>query len=170
MIRFGSERTIAILSFATALGTSLVALPLLLDDQALALDAKSDPAAADVERHHYPLPSETIDARLAYAKTALKITDAQGKQWDTVAAIMRKQAKDKDALVTAMRAYRDVGLSAVDRLEQRQKMMAQKAADLAELLTAVQPLYASFSTEQKAVADDLLMPRVDEHHDHFWQR
>ena len=163
--KFASERTIAIFAFAGALSISLVALPLLLDDEALAFDAKGDAAsAAGGEQHHRPLPSEMIEARLAYAKTALKITDAQSKQWDAVAAVLRKQAKDKDALITARRAYKDVNMSVVDRLQQRQKMMSQGAAGLAELLTVVQPLYATFSPEQKQVADDLLMPHFGEHH------
>ena len=39
------------------------------------------------------LPSERIEARLAYLKTALKITDAQLPQWEAFADTLRKHAK-----------------------------------------------------------------------------
>jgi len=154
-----TDRAFIALAIVTALGTSMAALPLLLDS-AQALDAAGDPAAArGDEEHNRPLPSETIEARLAYAKTALKITDAQAKQWNVVADLMRKQAKDQDALITARRAHRDEQPNAIERLELRQKMMANAAARLSDLITAAQPLYATFSDDQKHLADDLLERR-----------
>jgi len=36
---------------------------------------------------------ERVEARLAYLKTALKITDAQQSQWDAFASVMRKTGK-----------------------------------------------------------------------------
>src|SRR4051794_24648459 len=39
-------------------------------------------------------PSERVEARLAYAKTALKITDAQQPQWESFANVLRKHASD----------------------------------------------------------------------------
>jgi hypothetical protein len=161
MFKLAPEKTVAALSFLTALGASLMVLPLLVDGQAFALDAKSEAGSQDGPQHHHLLPSETIEARLAYLKTALKITDGQAKQWNAVADLLRKQAKDKDAIVTAMRAYEDANLSAIDRLERRQKMMAKGAADLSDLIAVAQPLYASFSDEQKRLADEFLAPRFD---------
>jgi hypothetical protein len=155
MRRF-SEKAVAAVAFVTALGGSLIAFPLLLDGQAFALDAKGT-ADAQPPEHHFPLPSEMVEPRLAFAKTALKITDTQTKQWNAVADVIRKQAKDRDARVTAMRAYRDTKFTLVDRMEQREKALTQQAADLAELTAAIKPLYAVLSDDQKETANHLLM-------------
>ena len=50
------------------------------------------------------LPSERVEARLAYLKTALKITDAQQPQWDAFADTLRKQARAADERMKAHRA------------------------------------------------------------------
>src|ERR1019366_10282291 len=57
--------------------------------------------------HHHMMPSQMIEARLAYIKTALQITPAQTAQWNAVADVMRKQAKARDEKVTEMRAKMD---------------------------------------------------------------
>ena len=45
------------------------------------------------ERHHgkraFSMPGERVEARLAYMKTALKITDAQQAQWNAFADVAR---------------------------------------------------------------------------------
>jgi len=164
MFKPAPAKIVAALSFATALGGSLIVLPLLMDGQAFALDAKSEGAAQDGQpEHHHLLPSETIEPRLAYLKTALKITDAQTKQWTALADVMRKQAKDRDTTITAMRAYQDVKTSVIDRMERRQKMMSKGATDLSELIAAVEPLYTSFSEDQKRLADEFLAPHFGHH-------
>src|SRR5258705_197158 len=52
----------------------------------------------------FSLPSERVEARLAYIKTALKITDAQQPQWNTFADALRKQAAEGDKRIQAWRA------------------------------------------------------------------
>jgi hypothetical protein len=47
-------------------------------------------------------------------------------------------------------------VSAIERLERTQSRMAARAARLNEVITAAKPLYASFSPEQKQVADEML--------------
>lgn len=159
MTRF-SKSAVAAGAFLTALGGTLLAFPLILDNPAFALDANATTPAAD---GHFRLPSERIEPRLAFLKTALKITDAQTKQWNAFADVLRKQAKDRDALVTAMQAYRDVKFTAIDRMEHREKAMTEIAAELSERLAAAKPLYASLSDEQKGIADDLLAPHFGRH-------
>jgi hypothetical protein len=120
------------------------------------------PAAAPEVRRERPthLPGERIDARLAYMKTALKITPAQEQQWSAVEAVVRKQTAAMDAQIQQRRAQpRDANAlrpDAIARLEQRQQMMSRAAAGLDELLTAAKPLYASFNADQKKVADEML--------------
>jgi hypothetical protein len=160
MNRF-SEKAIAAVAFATALGGSLIAFPLILDNPAFALDANAGEAGA--QGHHFPMPGEMVEARLAFAKTAFKITDAQTAAWNAVADVIRRQAKARDAKFAAMRAEHDANpgkpheFDPIARMEQRQKMMTEQAQELGELLTAAKPLYASLSDDQKQVADHLLM-------------
>src|SRR4051794_870953 len=44
----------------------------------------------------FTMPSERVEARLAYARTALKITDSQQSQWDNFANVLRKHARAMD--------------------------------------------------------------------------
>ena len=154
MKRF-SELFVATAAFAVALGGTLVGLPLVLDNPALAADR---PAVGQGDEH-FPMPSERIDARLAYIKTALKITDAQTGQWNAFADVMRGHAKDADAAITEMREFRDQKHTVIDRMERTQRLLMKEAAHLEELLAAARPLYASLSDDQKKTADDLLAPR-----------
>jgi periplasmic protein CpxP/Spy len=116
------------------------------------------------ERRAFVKPSERVEARLAYVRTALKITPAQQTQWEGFANVLRKHARDMDQRFEQFRAQREQGagrpgprqVSAIERLERRQQRMAQRSARLSEVLAAAKPLYASLSPEQKVVADDML--------------
>jgi len=110
------------------------------------------------------LPSERAEARLAYLKTALKITDAQQPQWDAFADTLRKQAREADQRVQALRteaAGREKGAqpTAIERMERGQARLAAASARLNETLSAAKPLYAALSAEQQKIADELLTPR-----------
>jgi hypothetical protein len=153
MKRF-SKNAVAAGAFVTALGGTLLAFPLILDNQALALDTGA--TAASPQERHFMLPSERIEPRLAYLRTALKITDAQTKQWNAFADVLRKQAMARDAKIEAMRAKKDAAFTAIDRMEHREKAMTDGAAALSEVIAAAKPLYASLSDEQKQTADELL--------------
>jgi len=104
-----------------------------------------------------PLPGERIEARLAYAKTALKITPAQEAQWNALATVLRRHAAAMDQQVTQRRAAdRNQPVSAIERLTRRQAMMAEAATRMNEVLEAAKPLYAVLSDDQKKDADALL--------------
>ncbi len=104
-----------------------------------------------------PLPGERIEARLAYTKTALKITPAQETQWNTLANVLRRHATAMDQQVAQRRAAnRDQPASAIERLTRRQTLMSDAATRMGEVLEAAKPLYAVLSDEQKKEADTLL--------------
>ena len=110
------------------------------------------------------LPSERAEARLAYLKTALKITDAQQPQWDAFADMLRKQAREADQRVQALRTEaagreKDARPTAIERMERGQARLAAASARLNETLSAAKPLYAALSAEQQKIADELLTPR-----------
>jgi hypothetical protein len=132
----------------------------------LAQSAGSQPRHdAQPHRQHEPrpfsMPGERIEARLAYLKTALKITDAQQPQWEAFANTLRKHARDMDQRITARRehmaqGHHDRKATAIERLERRQARLAAASARLNDTLAAAKPLYAALSPEQQKVADELL--------------
>jgi hypothetical protein len=118
----------------------------------------------DQGKRAFRLPSERVEARLAYLKTALKITDAQQAQWEAFAEVQRRHARAADGRVKAIRegrAQRPQGErpNAMQRLERRQQMLAAQSQRLSEVIAAARPLYAALTTEQKRIADELLAPR-----------
>jgi hypothetical protein len=126
--------------------------------------AKAPEARSEQGQHAkrpHQLPSERVEARLAYIQTALKITDKQKPQWETFASTMRKQARESDKRVQERRTRmaehsKRQQLTAIERLERQQQWMAARAQHLNELIAAGKPLYASLTPEQKQVADGLL--------------
>jgi len=133
------------------------------------------PQAQQGTRHHdgkrgFTQPSERVEARLAYIRTALKITDAQQAQWNAFAETLRNQARAADQRMQEFRAQREQGAarekpSAIARLEREQQRHAESATRINERLAVQRPLYAALSTEQKAIADEVLAPR--RHGGHF---
>jgi len=116
------------------------------------------------QRRAFRSATERVEARLAYIRTALKITDAQQAQWDGFASVLRKHAGAMDQRMQQRRAQapkqgaqraerRNVG--AIDRLERTQQRMADRSARLSEVIAAAKPLYATLSAEQKQVADGM---------------
>ena len=103
-------------------------------------------------------PTERIEARLAYVKTALKISDRQQAQWDAYAALLRKHAKEmEDRFAQRGRGPRPESQpNAIERLERQQSMHANAIVRLNELLAVQKPLYAALSAEQQKVADVVL--------------
>ena len=136
--------------------------------QAPAPDATQARPAVGPERMHphhmqraHMKPSERVEARLAYIRTALKINDAQQPQWEAFANVLRKQAQQMDQFHEARHAQVAQNapqrpITAIDRLERRQKMMAFASQRLDEVIGAAKPLYAALSPEQQRIADDLL--------------
>jgi hypothetical protein len=125
----------------------------------------------------FTMPSERVEARLAYARTALKITDSQQSQWENFANVLRKHARAMDQRMQQRRAQFDGArgaqgdrvpgarraeapqVTAIERLERAQQRTAERSARLNEVLAAAKPLYASLSPEQKQVADGMLAHR-----------
>ncbi len=129
----------------------------------------AQPQAQQGTRHHdgkraFTQPSERVEARLAYIRSALKITDAQQAQWNAFAETLRNQARAADQRMQEFRAQREQGATrerpnAIARLEREQQRHAESAMRLNERLAVQRPLYAALSTEQKAIADEVLAPR-----------
>jgi protein CpxP len=145
----------------TLVSLALAAAAPLAAAQATAPDATKQRQVRPEGKRDTRLPSERVEARLAEAKTKLKITAAQEAQWNAFADVTRKHARAADENVKAMRDGKRTQerLTAVQRMERRQQMAASHAQRLTEVIAAAKPLYAALSTEQKTIADDMLTPR-----------
>jgi len=129
----------------------------------------AQPEAQQLTRHQdgkraFTKPSERVEARLAYLRTALKITDAQQPQWNAFAETLRNQARTADQRMQEHRVQRGQQPArerpnAIARLELEQQRHAALATRISERLAVQRPLYATLSNEQKAIADELLAPR-----------
>lgn len=116
------------------------------------------------EQRAFRSPTDRMEARLAYLKTALKITDAQQPQWDAYAETRRKQAREASQRMQKRKsgmAERQKGVqpTAIQRMERRQATLAAASTRLNETLAATKPLYAALSPDQQKIADEVLAPR-----------
>jgi len=109
-------------------------------------------------------PTERVEARLAYVKTALKITDGQQAQWDAYANFVRKNAQDREQRFKARQPgesgrARHPRPNAIERLERTQSVLAETVTRISQLLAVEKPLYAALSPEQQKIADEVLRVR-----------
>jgi periplasmic protein CpxP/Spy len=124
----------------------------------------SSPAHRFIDRP-FSRPTERVEARLAYVKTALKITDAQQSQWDAYANFARKNAQDMEQRFKSMRSDKQEHPkhqrpNAIERLERAQSFLADAVTRINQLLAVEKPLYAALSPEQQKAADVVLNPRL----------
>jgi hypothetical protein len=114
------------------------------------------------DQRTFRLPSERVEARLAYIQTALKITAAQQSQWDAYASVLRTQAATMDRRFQERRAQMGQRSAdarrptIVDRHERQRTRMVAATQRLDELLAVEKPLYAALSSEQQRVANEVL--------------
>jgi len=149
-----------------ALGGSFALQP----NSALA-QAANPPAPADQATQAQPQPGQPaqtprprrsftshVEGRIAYMKAELKITSAQQAAFNKVAQAMRDNAAEREKNFADMRANRGQHQSAVDRLENGQKLAQLRAHADQRYLAAFKPLYDSLSADQKQAADDMFAP------------
>lgn len=127
--------------------------------------AQPGPRGERMHRHHmqraHVKASERVEARLAYIRTALKITDAQQSQWNAFADVLRKHARQMDEfraarLAPGAQAAQPRPVTAIERLEHRQKRMSFASQRLDDVIAAAKPLYAALRLEQQKIADEML--------------
>lgn len=90
-----------------------------------------------------------VEGRIAFLKTELKITDAQLPLWNAVAGAMRDQAKSMATMSGETTATLPERIAALD------DVMTARLNAVHKLKTAVPPLYAALTDEQKKVANEL---------------
>ena len=126
--------------------------------------ARARPGEQRLEQGAFARPTERVEARLAYIKTALKISDAQQAQWSAYAEEIRKMAQQREQRFEARRSAESAPGTrrrgnAIERLERAQSFHAEAVTRINQLLAVQKPLYAALSPEQRQVADVVLLPR-----------
>ena len=96
-----------------------------------------------------------MEARLAYQKAELGITDAQAAAWDDYVAAFRTRGAAMQSMHADMLQIMQSG-NAMARLDAHIKAMEAMVDSLKALKPATEALYAVLTDDQKAKADQLL--------------
>lgn len=107
---------------------------------------------------------DRIDGRLAFLKTELKITEAQTPAWDGFAEAVRSTSESHNAMMRAMmERFRDrdaLDTPLPERLELQQSHLETRLEQVKAVRSATDALYAVLDDEQKAAADDIVLPAM----------
>lgn len=106
--------------------------------------AAAAPAKTKLERR--------VELRIQTLHKELKITSAEGPQWDAVAQAMREDAETVGALVRERRE-KAATMNAVDDLRSYQAIAEAHAAGVAKVVKAFAALYEVMPPEQQKLAD-----------------
>jgi hypothetical protein len=140
---------------------------------------QTDPRGYD-GRDPRATPEAGLERRLAYLHSQLRITPMQESAWAAFTAVLRDEARDRDRIRGG--AFNDRESfrgrsdsrddragdarqgppSVVERLQERRRIIAERSTDLDRILTALRPLYASFTADQRRTADRLMFQPRDE--------
>jgi hypothetical protein len=106
-------------------------------------------------RHGHHDRAAMAAARLAYAKTAIGITDEQMPAWEKYEEIARANMEKIVDESKEMREKMREG-SAIDRMQARLAMMEERVEAMKQGLPVAEELYKTLTTEQQKKADRLL--------------
>jgi hypothetical protein len=98
--------------------------------------------------------ADRVEARIKELHAKLEITPAQEESWNSVAQVMRDDAKTMEALIKA-RSEKASAMSAVDDLKSYGEIAEAHANGLKKFTSVFEPLYAGMSDAQKKSADTL---------------
>jgi hypothetical protein len=98
-----------------------------------------------------------VEGRIAVLKTALQITEMQTSQWDRFAESLRASGKAMSDVHRSMLQPMPPAKPLPDQLAAREQMMAAHLASVKAMREALAPLYASFTDDQKKLADTLMI-------------
>ncbi|QCP49541.1 hypothetical protein FAZ95_10365 [Trinickia violacea] len=121
----------------------------------------SAPAAAPVAASATAGHEARTEQRIATLHSELKITPAQETQWQQFADVMRQNGETMGNLYRQRTA--DKNLSALDDMKQYTQIAQAHADGMTKLVAAFEPLYTSFSPDQKKLADETFRQHGKEH-------
>jgi hypothetical protein len=97
-----------------------------------------------------------VEGRIAFLKAELKITDAQQPLWNTVADAMRATARDMTGVPNCMSMMQSSS-TLPEKLAACDTTMTVHLEAFRKLTSAIEPLYAALSDDQKKAADQLMI-------------
>jgi hypothetical protein len=136
---------------------------------------RADPRGFDRRANRF---EDRLERRLNFLHSELRITPQQEQAWATFADAVRREAQTgRDQFFDRRDEFRG-GLgrnapppSIVERLEQRLQGLEERGAYYDRLLSALRPLYAALSDDQKRAADEnLFNPGRDDRGPRGWRR
>lgn len=101
---------------------------------------------------------DRVEARIAFLRTELKITDAQNAAWNAFADALRANARSLGEVRTAMAGASQQGL--VERFGLQEKWLAARLEGTRAIKAALANLVGLLSDEQTKAADELLAPHM----------
>jgi len=147
------KRTFVILACALAVNGAF----------AQAASPASAPAAASTSATPAARHEARIEQRITYLHQQLKITPAQETQWNAFADAMREDGETMGKLYE----QRMKGLeseTALDNMREYAQLTQAHADGAKKLASAFEPLYSSFSPQQKQLADSTFREHMGPHH------
>jgi hypothetical protein len=99
---------------------------------------------------------DRVEGRIAFLKTELKITDAQGDAWNAFADVLRSNARKLGELRASMMPQ----ASLVDRLTWQEKWLTTRSEDTRAIRVAYIDLAAKLTDDQEKSAEQLLAPHM----------
>lgn len=101
---------------------------------------------------------DRIEGRIAFLRAELRITDAQTPVWNVFADALRTQAQKLRQMSSAPadRNALQNGLALLDRLDRQERLLSARIEGVRSIKSALAPLLAALSDEQKKTADELL--------------
>ena len=104
---------------------------------------------------------EHVEGRIAFLRIELKIADAQLPQWNAFADALRANAKRMTEMRNTMMhggmmGQNGASMSAPDRFDRMERMMTAMLDAVKATKSALGPLYAALSDDQKKAADQLI--------------
>lgn len=107
---------------------------------------------------------DRIDGRLAFIKTELKITEAQNAAWDELAGAIRTTAGSHNDMMRSMMEEFESGalekMTLPDRLTLQETHLGARLEEVKTLKAALEKLYAVLDDDQKAAADEIVLPTM----------
>lgn len=100
--------------------------------------------------------AEHIEARLAFIKAELKITENQTQQWNAFADAVRGNIGSMTEMRKSMMSGQGHSSALPERLALEDKMIAAHLAALRKIEDAVAQLYGVLTDEQKKIADTIV--------------
>jgi hypothetical protein len=101
--------------------------------------------------------ASNVEGRISSLQTELKITDAQASAWNRFAEALRATGGSMNGMYQQMMQSDPTATTLPARLDRQETMLSAHLSRIKTLKEALDPLYASFSDEQKKIANGVMI-------------